>query len=298
MKPEATAVCGNIRFSCKRSSDNIRQRYKVGRVMNNRLILTELEALYLLVKQVIVPFGLSSKQVILKLIRTDSDIDELRVYTSLKSLGLYVRKEPDGLSCRKDSREEYSDPVKIALEDSSISLEKLLDRGKAVWATVDDQGDITFFLSEKYDPKGSSGKPLNLVETETLEKRAIADNVGDQWMGEDFYGLRLLSKSEKEYLSGKQEDMESRVFSDLVNRGCIVKTGFKYGCNFRVYLHSMDEHAEILVSVLKGEEAWFKVSRAVRLAHGVRKDILFAGESNGKIQYVKLERIAPEYLKA
>src|SRR5437899_5754787 len=53
-------------------------------------------------------------------------------------------------------------------------------------------------------------------------------------------------------------------------------------------------HAKYLVHVVpKGHRgAWPEISRAVRLAHGVKKQILF-GEVGDGVRYVKLERVRP-----
>jgi tRNA-intron endonuclease, archaea type len=38
---------------------------------------------------------------------------------------------------------------------------------------------------------------------------------------------------------------------------------------------------------------WAEISRAIRLAHGVKKDILFARVSKDAIGYMKLKRVKP-----
>lgn len=71
------------------------------------------------------------------------------------------------------------------------------------------------------------------------------------------------------------------VYDDLRTRGYIIKTGFKYGSDFRIYErgHSPgDGHSSFLVKILS-EEQNIKVtdfSSYVRVAHGVRKTLLLA----------------------
>lgn len=71
------------------------------------------------------------------------------------------------------------------------------------------------------------------------------------------------------------------VYKDLRIRGYIIKTGFKYGSDFRIYErgHSPgDGHSNYLVKILS-EEQEIKVrdfSSYVRVAHGVRKNLLLA----------------------
>jgi len=86
-----------------------------------------------------------------------------------------------------------------------------------------------------------------------------------------------------------------RAYEDLTERGVISKTGFKYGSHFRAYEGDPEtHHAKYLVHVVpKGHRgAWPEISRAVRLAHGVKKQILF-GEVGDGVRYVKLERVRP-----
>ncbi len=86
-----------------------------------------------------------------------------------------------------------------------------------------------------------------------------------------------------------------RAYQDLTARGVISKTGFKFGAHFRAYEGDPDvHHAKYLVHVVpKGHRgAWPEISRAVRLAHGVKKQILF-GEVGPEVRYVKLERVRP-----
>jgi tRNA-intron endonuclease len=90
-------------------------------------------------------------------------------------------------------------------------------------------------------------------------------------------------------------ELRLRAYEDLTGRGVISKTGFKYGSHFRAYEGDPDlHHAKYLVHVVpKGHRgAWPEISRAVRLAHGVKKQILF-GEVGDGVRYVKLERVRP-----
>ena len=90
-------------------------------------------------------------------------------------------------------------------------------------------------------------------------------------------------------------DLRLRAYEDLTGRGVISKTGFKYGSHFRAYEGDPEtHHAKYLVHVVpKGHRgAWPEISRAVRLAHGVKKQILF-GEVGDSVRYVKLERVRP-----
>jgi len=97
-----------------------------------------------------------------------------------------------------------------------------------------------------------------------------------------------------------QSDFDRRlqVYRELKSHQLIVKTGFKYGAHFRVYEGDPEtDHSEYLVHSIPMdfECSWEEISRAVRLAQGVRKHMLFGRilEDNNKIEYIKLERIKP-----
>jgi len=86
------------------------------------------------------------------------------------------------------------------------------------------------------------------------------------------------------------------VFEDLKKRGLIVKTGFKFGSHFRAYTKSPDEtHAEFLIHVVEKDfkSIWEEISRAVRLAHSVNKEICLAQLSKTNIDYISFGRLRP-----
>lgn len=90
-------------------------------------------------------------------------------------------------------------------------------------------------------------------------------------------------------------DLRLRVYEDLRSRGMVPKTGFKYGSHFRAYEGDPDRvHAKYLVHATPAgyRGTWPEVSRAIRLAHGVKKDLLLA--SVGKdVTYLRMARIRP-----
>jgi tRNA-intron endonuclease len=90
-------------------------------------------------------------------------------------------------------------------------------------------------------------------------------------------------------------DLRLRAYQDLKDRGIVVKTGFKYGSHFRGYEGDPETtHAKYLVHALPArfEGMWPEISRAVRLAHGVKKQILF-GRVDEDVTYVRIERVRP-----
>ncbi len=72
------------------------------------------------------------------------------------------------------------------------------------------------------------------------------------------------------------------VYSDLKAKGLRVKTGFKFGSHFRAYKVTKQKHSLYLVHVLPRDHVFFMsgMARAVRLAHGVKKRMIFAFKGN------------------
>ncbi len=197
---------------------------------------------------------------------------------------------------------------------------------------VDEESDLTYYGVREAHPHGSQaiGVPKERIVIHFLGDRAVViDEVEARALHEaGFFGKMVgrrlqLSLLETAFLlkAGTAEvrnaetdrpirlarlvkeakaiqpdfDLRLRAYEDLTARGVISKTGFKYGSHFRAYEGDPESHhAKYLVHVVpKGHRgAWPEISRAVRLAHGVKKQILF-GEVGSDVRYVKLERVRP-----
>ena len=89
------------------------------------------------------------------------------------------------------------------------------------------------------------------------------------------------------------------VFKDLRNRGYIVKTGFKYGSEFRLYERGKspgEGHSNYLVKVASENSKFMMsdLSSYVRVAHGVNKKLLFAVvDDENDITYYNVEWTRP-----
>jgi tRNA-intron endonuclease len=89
------------------------------------------------------------------------------------------------------------------------------------------------------------------------------------------------------------------VYRDLRNRGYIVKTGFKYGSEFRLYERGKspgDGHSNYLVKVANENSEFMMsdMSSYVRVAHGVNKKLLFAVvDDENDITYYNVEWTRP-----
>jgi tRNA-intron endonuclease len=205
-------------------------------------------------------------------------------------------------------------------------------RKELLLAVVDEEGDLTYYRASTGAPHVVP-KPKPEIEAEgfLLEDRVmILDEAeGSALFAQGFYGKKIgktlqLSLIETAHLmaqgnvsieypaSGKsmslsafkkrasqiQPDFELRLraYDDLRKKGLVVKTGFKYGSHFRVYDGDPDSHhSKYLVHAVPGdyETIWPEMSRAVRLAHGVKKDILFARVTKKQVDYLRLRRVRP-----
>lgn len=110
-------------------------------------------------------------------------------------------------------------------------------------------------------------------------------------------------KLDEEFMKGliKEKEIYGKyiVYKDLKDRGYIVKTGFKYGSEFRVYERGNAPgkgHSNYLVKVIY-ETYNFSVldfSSYVRVAHGVNKTLLLAVvDDEEDITYYNVEWIKP-----
>lgn len=86
-------------------------------------------------------------------------------------------------------------------------------------------------------------------------------------------------------------------YTALRERKLVVKTGFKYGAHLRAYPRNPETaHARYLVRAVPAtfQAPWPEIAGAVRVAQGVRKDLLVAGVGgDGVTQFLSLERVRP-----
>lgn len=146
---------------------------------------------------------------------------------------------------------------------------------------------------------GATGKPLTggRLQLSPVEALFLLDKeklrVIDDESKEELSFEELSSKLAEEY---SELLLKYRTYKDLRSRGLVVKTGLKYGAHFRVYergevpgsghspylVHAISENSELTPQEL---------ARAVRLAHSVRKKMIFAVvDDEGDITYYSLKR--------
>jgi len=84
--------------------------------------------------------------------------------------------------------------------------------------------------------------------------------------------LNLFSKKNKDFL------IQYLIFKKLKQKGYTVKTGSKFGTEFRIYDNSLNKHAKWLVYPIKQSEKsnWNEFISKNRIAHSTGKKILLA----------------------
>ena len=205
-------------------------------------------------------------------------------------------------------------------------------RKELLLAVVDEEGDITYYRSSTGAPQFTiKTEEREQIEAFLLKDRVLvmSEADSDHLICNGFFGKKIgktlqLSLIETAHLmengrvvihhpeTGKklgigafkksaasiQSDFELRLkaYNDLRAKGLVVKTGFKYGSHFRVYDGDpSSHHSKYLVHAVPYDykTSWPEISRAVRLAHGVKKDIIFGRVSKTQVDYVRLRRVRP-----
>jgi tRNA-intron endonuclease len=226
----------------------------------------------------------------------------------------------------------FSERDILDIDATKQLIQQVTKKNSALWfALVDEEGDLTYYDVSGIDLAGDNSEQCYQKGTCILLKNRLIlfdKKLANQLLQKEFFGkpfgevlqlsfveaLYLLERNVLEiqtndgkYLSEAkcitlmrklQPDIGQRlmVFKDLKQRGLLVKTGFKFGAHFRAYTKQPDKtHAEYLIHVVeKGfTSIWAEISRAVRLAHSVNKEFVFARIDSKTIDYIKLGRLRP-----
>jgi tRNA-intron endonuclease len=207
-------------------------------------------------------------------------------------------------------------------------------RKKILIGVVDEESDLTYYLVREITPHGhlKKGEVKRLPEGVFLEDRVsvFEPSAVEELGGREMFGSRVGDRLElsllealylcdeerltlidgksqrpltkKKFLSiatGIEGDLALRlsIYRDLRHSGLIPKTGFKYGTHFRAYEGDPSStHARYLLHAVPPdfETSWPELSRAIRLAQGVRKSFLLSWTADGKTPtYLSLQRIRP-----
>ncbi|WP_266079638.1 tRNA-intron lyase [Haladaptatus caseinilyticus] len=221
--------------------------------------------------------------------------------------------------------------LRVTSERETISASRL---GDVVLAIVDEESEITYFETDRIEISGTTNHDVpSGVSGSLLADRVLLWDAPDELHHESFYGQPMggrdpagvlqLSLVEAAHLvaegtlsveggydeiiargrdaEGERFDRRLRVYRALRNRNVVPKTGFKFGADFRTYadVESVDDlgHSEYLIRVLPDGHAFAPRDLAldVRLAHGVRKKMIFAlVTENERIEtWLSVTRLTP-----
>jgi len=166
---------------------------------------------------------------------------------------------------------------------------------------IQDEEDAEEVHDEHYYGKYNDGNlELSIVEAFHLKDRGLIDIVseGEKLSEED--ALDVFSSNDEEFYHKLQ------AYSDLRERGFIVKTGFKFGTHFRVYPRGVNpyqdgkkkqkQHTKWVVHAVPENDtlSFQEMSRAVRLANNIRATMLWAVvDSESGVTYYEVDRLTP-----
>jgi len=233
----------------------------------------------------------------------------------------------------RDGEIEYA--LRVIGERTDVPASELQ---AGVLAVVDEESEITYFEVDRRDPTGTSGTDAALpdnCEADLLADRVVVWEPPLALYERTFYGQPLEGREydeptlqcsllEAAYLAergaidldpatvrergreveGERFDRRLTVYTELRERDVVPKTGYKFGADFRTYadVESVDDlgHSELLVRVHPADYVFEPRDLAldVRLAHGVRKTMVFAlvdddTDGSDKIDWWSLERLTP-----
>ena len=179
-------------------------------------------------------------------------------------------------------------------------------------------------------------KPKEIIDTTFEEDKVIVTDKWEQVYEPGYYGKNLGNRLELALVEaclllkrgrirvlkdGKPMDFHNlysfatsldrrfphryRVYEDLRERGLLVRTGFKFGCDYRVYERGVQlkkgpkgakEHTKWIVYCVPEDftMSFQELSRSVRLAHNIRAKMLWAIVDNeGDCTYYTIVRHKP-----
>jgi tRNA-intron endonuclease, archaea type len=247
-------------------------------------------------------------------------------YRDLRERGLVVRPAGPGLYHVWDRGQgpprEIWFGMRPVAERDAVRVHEL-----AAWASegsilsvVDEDGAVTHYRASLHAPIGSHASPDDLPPSKgiVLQDRVLVTGKAAAayhraGLGTPVGERMVLSFTEAAHLAKQgvlqlPPDFQARaaarqhhftrtfpVCEDLRARGVLPRSGFRFGTHLRAYDADPDSsHAPWLIQCAFPQDVlhWSEISRAVRLAHGVRKSFLLA-VSDGSVRYVGLEWFRP-----
>ncbi|MBM4240157.1 MAG: tRNA-intron lyase [Euryarchaeota archaeon] len=156
---------------------------------------------------------------------------------------------------------------------------------------VTDDNGTKLHEKSHYGQKSPEGLQLSLIEALFLIERGKIEIFRDE--------KKISIREMIQIIQNEGLFTKYCVFKDLRNRGYIVKTGFKYGSEFRLYERGDtpgEGHSKYLVKVVSENDEIHAsdLSSYVRVAHGVNKKLIMAVvDEEGDITYYTVEWMRP-----
>jgi len=243
-------------------------------------------------------------------------IENFLVYRDIRNRGLNIQGDgrntfmsyPRGRSPGNGKADRW---ITVNREHDPVSARELHNeatrregmRMELLAAVVDGDFDITYYRIESTFQEGEGPVDhlnIELASGHSMEVHGgglvafsgpVSERAKSKGMGKHIGRSILLSIEESSFLTGKRSEntmkgLRDLVYRDLLSRGYLVKTGFKYGTHFRVYTSGdIDDHSDLLVHCVDGGHmfTWEELSRAIRLSNSVRKKMLFAFDGDNEV---------------
>jgi tRNA-intron endonuclease, archaea type len=217
------------------------------------------------------------------------------------------------------------DPIRfVTLIEEVVAARNM--RKQYVLAVVDDEEELTYYeiKLQKLAGEGNYSPDVSVHEAFLVGKSAMVLTPAHSDLEQSGFGKRLdserlmLAPVELLYLLGKgrivlrkgtvlittdtylalagETDRElaekDKVYSELREHNFTPRTGYKFGHHFRVYC-GKNVHSDMLVHAVEKEASlpMSVISRSVRMAHSVKKKMLFGAVHTNGIQFVEFARI-------
>lgn len=260
------------------------------------------------------------------LARTGARVTDYFVYADLRDRGLTVRHVPDGLAAwpRGAGLDEAPAYVVVPTDEGHKPTASQLVSWAAkgmILALVDGDAIVTYYTAAPEIPSGelSSGN-LPQATGRILDGRILvadpeaAARLRGAFLGTPTGAGLVLSLVEAEALrsqgvlsgaDGLVGDARRRdprfagvlaTYLALRHAGVVAKSGFKFGTDLRGYRGDPDDgHAQWLIQCAAPQELleWSRLSRGIRLAHGVRKRFLVAVAGPEGVRFVVVSWFKP-----
>jgi len=213
------------------------------------------------------------KELILAIVDEESDVT------------YYEIRAPKLEGTLKEEREEGEGEAELTCTTASLADDRVLiyDESSAERLYRDFYGKLSG------EGKGNKRLILSLIETAYLMRENNRMVVHVHTPSGDMNYEQFL-----DYAIEKEHDFKDKllVYTDLRSKGLLLKTGFKFGSHFRVYTALQQKHSSYLVHVVHPEYifAMNELARAVRLAQGVKKRMIFACVHEDGVKYIDIGR--------